>query len=147
MPHENLARASGETYCWITGADLERDHLDVKETPPDVPAFEDDDLDADLVPRSETLWPLPNADMARRHWAERRSQYAADVRHIHGRPVTGETRLSTVETGPMLRRPDLVLELRARTRGRYDVEPRAFARQQRRMMAAGRAALATDDGR
>src|SRR6185295_16451953 len=93
MPYDSLARASGEAYCWITGADLERDHLVVKEAPPDVPAFENDDLDADLVPGPEALWPLPDADAARRHWAERQSSFAPDVRHIHGRPVTGETRL------------------------------------------------------
>ena len=52
----------------------------------------------------------------------------------------GETLLTTIETGPMLRRPDLVLELRVKTRGRYDVETRAFTARQRQMMAAARAA-------
>ena len=146
MQYEKLARASGEAYCWITGADLVRDRLAIEEVPPEVPAFEEDDLDADLVPPPEALWPLPDPEAVRRHWLARCSGFAADVRHIHGRPATAETLLAMIESGPMLRRPDLVLELRAKTRGRYDVEPRAFSRRQRQMMATGRAALSSHDG-
>lgn len=147
MQHEKLARACGEAYCWITGADLGRDGLEKKEAPPEVPPFDEDDLNANLVPPQEALWPLPDPEAVRQHWLARRAIFAADVRHIHGRPVTPETLAAMVETGPMLRRPDLILELRARTRGRYDVEPRAFAARQRQMMAAGRAALLGREGR
>ena len=141
MKHEALARGCGEAYCWITGADLERDRLAVQETPPEVPAFEDDDLDANLVPPPEALWPLPDAEAVRKHWLALRSDWPADVRHIRGRRSNGETLLVTIETGPMLRRPDLILELRVKTRGRYDVEPRAFTQRQRQMMAASRTAV------
>jgi uncharacterized protein (TIGR02270 family) len=140
MQHEPLARASGEAYCWITGADLVRDRLAADEAPHDAPPFEEDDLDADLVPSPETLWPLPDPDAVRRDWLARRPRFIQDARHIQGRPATTDTLLGLIETGPMLRRPDLILELRARTRGRYDVEPRAFAARQRRMMVAGRTA-------
>jgi uncharacterized protein (TIGR02270 family) len=142
MQHQSIARACGEAYCWITGADLERDTLSVKETPPDAPAFEDDDLDADLVPPPEALWPLPDAEAVKKHWLAIRSDWSASVRHIRGKPVSGDTLLTMMETGPMLRRPDLALELRVKTRGRYDVEPRAFTGRQRQMMMAGRAAVA-----
>lgn len=147
MQYEKLARASGEAYCWITGADLVRDGLAAEDIPLEVPAFEEDDLGANLVPPPEALWPLPDPEAARRHWAERRPGFAADGRHVHGRPATTEALLAMVETVPMLRRPDIVLELRAKTRGRYDVETRAFTSRQRQMMAAGRAALAGHDGR
>ena len=50
MQHEQLARAAGEAYCWITGADLTRDHLAAQEPQTEAPAFEDDDLDANLTP-------------------------------------------------------------------------------------------------
>jgi uncharacterized protein (TIGR02270 family) len=146
MQHEKLARACGEAYCWITGADLARDRLAMAEPASEVPAFEDDDLEANLVPAPEALWPLPDADATRRHWVERRAQWAADVRHIRGRPASSDTLIAAVETGPMLRRPDLVLELRAKTRGRYDVETRAFAARQRQMMVVARAALAHAGG-
>jgi uncharacterized protein (TIGR02270 family) len=146
MRHETFARACGEAYCWITGADLVRDRLDRQEVPADVPAFEEDDLEADLVPPPETLWPLPDVDAAQAHWRALVSGFGADVRHIHGRPVTSGLLLAMVESGPMLRRPDLVLELQARFRGSYDVETHAFRARQRQMMAAGRAAVIAGGG-
>ena len=147
MQYEKLARASGEAYCWITGADLERDGLAAEEPPSDVPAFEEEDLDANLVPPPEALWPLPDPEATGRHWSARRADFAADARYIHSRPATRETRVAMVETGPMLRRPDLLFQLAAKTEGQYDVEPRAFTARQRQMMAKGRAALSSPGGR
>ncbi len=146
MHHDTVARACGEAYCWITGADLVRDRLAADETPPDVPAFEDDDLDANLVPEPDALWPLPDPEAVRRDWLGRRSAFAPEMRHIQGRPASDDLRMALVESGPMLRRPDLVLELRVSTQGRYDVETRAFAQRQRHMMTAGRAAVAGTGG-
>jgi uncharacterized protein (TIGR02270 family) len=142
MQHEPLARACGEAYCWMTGADLERDRLALTESSPDAPPFEDDDLDANLVPSPESLWPKPDPEAVRRHWSARKPEWSANVRHVRGRPIAGDTMLRTLETGPMIRRPDLAFELRVKTRGRYDVETRAFAARQRQMMSAGRAAVA-----
>jgi uncharacterized protein (TIGR02270 family) len=144
MEYEALARACGEAYCWITGAELARDRLTVEEMPPEAPAFEDDDLDADLVPPPGALWPLPDVEATRRHWQTRSAAFAADERHIHGRVANGETLMVMVESGPMLRRHDLAFQLRAKSRGRYDVETRAFAARQRQMMAAARAAVSLD---
>jgi uncharacterized protein (TIGR02270 family) len=141
MQHEEAARACGEAYCWITGADLERDKLNAGEHLADAPDFENDDLDANLVPAQESLWPLPDAAAVKKHWLAIRSEWSANVRHIRGKPANGDTLLSMMETGPMLRRPDLALELRVKTRGRYDVETRAFTGRQRQMMMVGRAAV------
>ncbi len=143
MRHEPLARLCGEAYCWITGADLVRDKLEKLGPAEEPPAFEDDDLDANLVPAADELWPMPDVDAAREHWNARRAEFAPDVRYAHGTPVTPAAQMALVETGPMLRRHDLVLELRSRTRGAYDVETRAFSARQRQMMAAARAAAAT----
>jgi uncharacterized protein (TIGR02270 family) len=142
MQHDAVARACGEAYCWMTGADLERDRLAQIDPLVDAPAFEEDDLNADLVPTPEALWPKPDPKAVRQHWLARKSEWSANVRHVRGRPIDGDTLLTTIETGPMLRRPDLVLELVVKTRGRYDVETRAFASRQRQMMSAGRAAVA-----
>ncbi len=146
MKYDELARACGEAYGWITGANLTSDGLDRREEIPDVPAFEDDDLDADLVPPPEAMWPLPDVDKVREHWQARRPAMDPAARHIRGVVASRETLLAAIETGPMLRRPDLVLELSARTRGQYDVETRAFTARQRQMMAAARAAHASDGG-
>jgi uncharacterized protein (TIGR02270 family) len=142
MKHAKLARHAGEAYCHITGADLNRDRLAVIETPPEVPAFEADDLDANLVPQPEESWPLPDVDAVRRHWEAQQASFQPDVRHVHGRIANIEALLAAVETGPMLRRPDLALELAAKSHGRYDVETRAFVQRQRTMLANGRIAIA-----
>ncbi|MGH8176802.1 MAG: hypothetical protein ACREV5_11130 [Steroidobacter sp.] len=147
MQHETLARAAGEAYCWITGADLERDQLAAGEPPTDAPAFEDEDLSADLVPTAEELWPPPALQAVRQHWRDLEPQLATDVRYVRGRPGSIDTLVTAVETGPMLRRPDLLLELAAKTHGAYDVEPCAFASRQRVMMAKGRAALSARGAR
>lgn len=143
MQHEALARAAGEAYCHITGADLERDHLAAQTTPPETPEFEADDLDADLVPTPESLWPLPDAEAVKRHWLSIEAAFAPNVRYLRGQPASTESLLQAIESGPMLRRRDLVLNLAAWTRGAYDVETRAFATRQRTMMAHGRALVGT----
>jgi uncharacterized protein (TIGR02270 family) len=144
MRDPKFARGAGEAYCAITGADLQRDNL-VASDPPDAasaPPLETDDLDADLVPAAHDLWPLPDVEAVRRHWMTRKSSYATGVRHFRGRPVDLSVLVAAIETGPMLRRPNLILEATVRTAGQYDIEPRAFAHVQRRMMVAGRVALA-----
>lgn len=145
MRDPKLARAAGEAYCTITGADLERDRLAAPESsPPDsLPPLEADCLDADLIPAAQDSWPLPDPDAVARHWAATKSKYSPGIRHFRGRPFDLSVLLAAIEDGPMLRRPDLILEAAVRTSGVYDVEPRAFARVQQGMMAAGRNALAS----
>jgi uncharacterized protein (TIGR02270 family) len=145
MRDPKLARAAGEAYCTITGADLARDELAVAEAPAadSLPSFEEDALDADLVPAAQDLWPLPDPAAVGRHWEVVKAKYAPDVRHLRGRPFTLAVLLEAIESGPMMRRPDFILEAAVRTDGVYDVEPRAFTRAQQRMMAVSRSALAS----
>lgn len=140
---QKLARMAGEAYCAITGAGLERDGLAAAEPDdkPSPPAIEADPLDANLVPSAHDLWPLPNPDALRQHWAVTRSRYTPGVRYLGGQPINLSVLVAAIESGPMLRRPGLILEAAIRMAGRYDVEPRAFAHVQRRMMAAGRGAI------
>lgn len=149
MREARLARAAGEAYCAITGAQLERDHLAAAEPAesPSPPPLEADDLDADLVPKAHELWPLPDLTAVQRHWQGIKRQFGAGARHFRGRPADPGTLMAALETGPMLRRADLALELAVRTGGRYDLEPRAFAQAQRTLMQAGRARLAAPAAR
>jgi hypothetical protein len=84
---------------------------------------------------------LPDENKVHGHWHSVNSSYVPGTRHLYGKPVDLGVLVAAVESGPMLRRPDLVAELTIRSGGRYDVEPRAFASIQRRMMAAGRGAM------
>jgi uncharacterized protein (TIGR02270 family) len=143
MEDPMLARLAGEAYCAITGADLARARLTTHDTgeTPSLPPFEEDDLDADLVPKHEELWPLPDPKAVRQHWAGIESRFVPEQRYLRGDPVGVSALVEAVETGPMLRRPDYLFELFVRTQGRYDVEVRATSAIQRHMMASGRARL------
>jgi len=129
MRDPKLARSAGEAYSAITGANLQRDRLMAPE--PEVG-------DADLTAGAPDLWPLPDQDAVRAHWEAAKSRYESGTRHLYGKPIDGNVLTEAIERGPMLRRPELINELAIRSGGRYDVEPRAFARVQRRMMAGGR---------
>jgi len=129
MRDPQLARGAGEAYCAITGADLQRDRLMAPEPESDP---------ADLVPAAHDLWPVPDQEAVRAHWEAARSRYVPGARHLYGKPIDANVLVGAIERGPMLRRPELINELTIRSGGRYDVEPRAFAHVQRRMMAAGR---------
>jgi len=146
MRDPKLARSAGEAYAAITGANLARDNLSAPEPeePASPPPLTTDPLDANLVPAQQDLWPLPDVEAVRRHWASQKSRYQAGVRHLSGRPVNLSVLIGAIESGPMLRRADLIAEAEVRTAGRYDVEPRAFADVQRRMMSAGRGASPAD---
>lgn len=132
MRDPQLARSAGEAYCAITGANLQRDRLVAPEPEVD---------DANLVPAGHDLWPLPDHEAVRAHWEAAKSRFAPGTRHLYGKPVSASELVAAIERGPMLRRPDLINELTIRSGGRYDVEPRAFAHVQRRMMAASRNVL------
>jgi uncharacterized protein (TIGR02270 family) len=129
MRDPKLARSAGEAYSAITGANLQRDRLMAPE--PEVG-------DADLIPAPHDLWPVPDQDAVRAHWEAAKSRYVSGTRHVYGKPIDASVLVGAIERGPMLRRPELINELTIRSGGRYDVEPRAFAHVQRRMMAAGR---------
>lgn len=141
MQDAALARAAGEAYCAITGAELERDRLAAPEPETEPPDFEAEDLDASLLPAPADLWPMPDPEAVRHHWQGIAARFAPGTRYVRGQPASIPALIDAVERGPMLRRPDLLVELFVRTDGRYDVEPRAFRDAQWRMMAAGRAAL------
>lgn len=142
MKNPKLARMGGEAYCTITGANLENDKLTAPEPEdPPTPAFEKDDLDANLVPRPEELWPLPDAALVRRHWAEVAPRFQPGRRYLRGLPHDGQALLSALVGGPMLRRTDHAFEMFVRSEGRFDVETRASAPVQKNMIASSQARL------
>jgi uncharacterized protein (TIGR02270 family) len=144
MQDQVLARLAGEAYAAITGIDLARERLTAKEPAdaPSLPPFEEDNLDADLVPRREELWPLPDAALCAAHWAKIGAEYAPNIRYVRGKPFDLGVLMAAIDKGPMLRRGDYALELYVRTNGACDVETRAAGFTQRRMIAAAHAKLA-----
>jgi uncharacterized protein (TIGR02270 family) len=141
LKHSKLQRMAAEAYAAIVGLDLVRDRMSRPEPDEPTPAFEEDDLDADLVPAREALWPLPDPDALRRHWQDHAGRYQPGIRYVRGAPLDNGTLMSAIETAPMLRRASYVAELRVRSSGKYDVEVKDTRFAQRRMMAAGRSQL------
>jgi uncharacterized protein (TIGR02270 family) len=143
MKNPKLARMGAEAYCTITGANLARDKLEAPEPEEPPPAFEKDDLDANLVPRPEELWPLPDPQLVRKHWVEISPRFQPGRRYLRGAPHDGQSLLAAIVSGPMLRRSDHAFEMYVRSEGRFDVETRASAPVQKGMIASSQARLAT----
>jgi uncharacterized protein (TIGR02270 family) len=138
MTEESVAKLAAEAFCAITGLDLERERLVA--APPDEPAepipLEEEDLDADLVPKAEDLLPSPDVPGVVRWWSRQAGRFAAGKRYLGGRLVDLVVLQDALLRGPMRRRYATALELAVRTAGRYQVETHAFSAEQRRQMSS-----------
>lgn len=137
MAQPELAALAAEAFCAITGLDLEQRGLTVP--PPDAPAepipFEEEDLDADLVPSPDDLLPVPDVAGVNDWWRQHESEFASGQRYLRGRPLALETLRAALDTEPMRRRHAIALELAIRTRGAFRVQTRTFTPEQRRQFA------------
>jgi uncharacterized protein (TIGR02270 family) len=138
MRSDEDAKVAAESFCAITGLSLEREHLIEPEPPgPDEPIpFEQEDLDADLVPTQDELLNRPKVADVLSWWQSHRAQFSTAARYVRGQPRTMRELQNVLETGPMRRRHATALEMSIRTQGRYDVATRAFTAVQRRQMRA-----------
>jgi len=145
MRNPTLGRIAGEAYVAITGADLVRNQLTAPEPEdlPSLPPLEEEDLNANLIPHREHLWPLPDPDACAAHWATIETRFAPETRYVRGQPFTINALMDSIARGPMLRREDHALELYIRTGGACDIEPRAAYSTQRRMITQASARLAS----
>ena len=136
-------RLAAESFCAITGLDL-RDAGLAASAPAsesdEPPAFEDEDLDADLVPREEDRLPVPDVSGLIRWWNRNRSRFDADARYLRGCPVGVGPLVDALAKGPMRRRRPLAFELAVRTQGRVQLETGALIADQRRCLATTGAA-------
>lgn len=83
-----------------------------------LPALDDDDLDADLVPSETLALPLPDGDRVRRWWATRRAAVPEHDRWLAGAPLDGPRLAWGLRELPTRRRHTLALELAMRSAGR-----------------------------
>jgi uncharacterized protein (TIGR02270 family) len=145
LAQQQHAGLATEAFCAITGLDLARAGLIAAraaaededdgagdETPP----FEDDDLDAALVPRAEDRLPEPDVSGMIRWWNGNRARFDPSVRYLGGQPTSLPRLAAALAGGPMRRRAPIAFELAVRTRGRLQIQTRAFLGEQRRRLAA-----------
>ncbi|MBZ4420404.1 TIGR02270 family protein [Myxococcus sp. RHSTA-1-4] len=129
-----LARAAGEAFRFITGADLSERSLEgtAPEAGPDTAEQEDEtpeaESDADLP------WPAPDAVAA--WWAERKRDYHPETRYLLGRPMTPEALREVLGVGRQRERRAAALELAMRHPGQplFDIKAPGF--RQRQWLAA-----------
>jgi uncharacterized protein (TIGR02270 family) len=134
-----LGRLAGEAFCAVTGLVLKRQLALEEPEPPDEPVpFEEEDLEADLVPGPEAALPLPDPAALDAWWKKERARFNSSIRYLAGKPFAPETMLEALRAAPMRRRPSLALELAVSSRGEYKIETRTWVRDQLRMLSERR---------
>jgi len=128
-----VARLAGEAISLITGLELGREGLALEDAPPgeELPALEDDDLEADLSDAPEDALPLPDAGALSRWWEQHGSAYQPGVRLHRGQPATAAGFAASLNSGPMRQRHAVAEELMLRTRGSLMVQSRSWCARQR----------------
>jgi len=99
MTSDRTARAAGETFSLIAGADLARLGLDRK--PPatyeSVPSDDPDDPDVAMDPDEGLPW--PDAEQVDRWWEAHSRRFQEGVRYFMGAPVTREHCIEVLRNG------------------------------------------------
>ncbi|HYO73770.1 MAG TPA: hypothetical protein VEU33_47665, partial [Archangium sp.] len=132
MRQERVAALAGVAFSAITGLRIEgryaaeRQEVEAEQPIP----LEQEDLDADLVPKPEDDLPLPQVDAVTDWWREVRPRMDARQRHLEGRAFTPQVLLDALASASMRRRHALALELALRSRGALQVPTRAFLERQ-----------------
>ncbi|OJH33679.1 hypothetical protein BON30_47430 [Cystobacter ferrugineus] len=131
---ERTRRVAGESFRFITGADLSERPLEGSalegagdEAESDAEVLE---MDAD----SELPWPAPEVVAA--WWAERKEDFHSEVRYLLGHPMTPESLREGLRLGRQRERRSAALELAMRYPGQplFDVGAPGF--RQRQWLAA-----------
>jgi len=145
MANRTFSKVAAESFCAITGLDLALEKLIVPENEPTglVP-FEEDDLDADLVPTLDAELPMPDVDGVKRWWKRKRKDFAPKQRTIAGQPASLLSLHARLVNGPMRRRHGLAFEFAVRTGGKHQIRTRAFTQTQRAQLKAAETVFIED---
>ena len=140
LSQERHVKLAAEAFYAITGLDLKANGLLAPPPPePDEIPFEQENLDANLEPGPEDLLPMPDIAGVIGWWNKERPRFDEETRYLAGRPVTMELLHKLLLSGPMRRRHAMAVELAVATRGRVQVETRAWVPEQRQQLAVSSA--------
>lgn len=139
LDDDECAALAAEAFCGITGLSTREPGCWVAEPRPDeseeasaaLPAFDDDDLDADLVPPAEAELPKPDAEGIRRWWEAHRSRFSDRYRYVNGALWDLPGAISGLRHSSMRRRHAVALEIAIRTKGRHRVPTSGLTSSQR----------------
>ena len=144
LAHSNvrLRKLATDSIAWIGGFNPADSHFrlspkDVAEKEPNsLPAFDEDDLGANLELEGVDALPIPNADAVTQWWRRNRDRLAGYGRSVLGRSFSPDGVIAALRHGPLWRRHALADELRAGTHGKQHVSTDAFSSRQIRQIAA-----------
>ncbi|MFP2959949.1 TIGR02270 family protein [Myxococcus sp. 1LA] len=138
-----VARLAGEAFSAMTGLQLEGVYaLPPGEQPEGapLPPEQQEDLDADLVPKPKDDLPWPCIGAVRYWWKEARPRFHAERRYLNGQLLEAPVLLEALTHGPMRRRHVLARELAIRSKGQHRIPTRAFTQRQWAALAQARVA-------
>lgn len=111
MDDPDLSRLAGESFCWITGADLAAQNLDARPAPehaPDIEHDTDDSTDDETAALGEDDdLPWPDVARIRAWWATQSTMHAAAASHqrlFEGQPPSGAHATDILRHGTQRRR-------------------------------------------
>jgi uncharacterized protein (TIGR02270 family) len=136
MAVDDLARAAGEAFSFITGVDLTASGLSAQR-PDGFESGPTDDVDDDNVamdPDENLPWPEPQA--VRTWWSRHRGRFMPGHRYLAGSPVDANTLHNVLVRGTQRQRAAAALELVLQNPGQPLFEVRARADQQQRTLAS-----------
>ncbi|OJH41953.1 TIGR02270 family protein [Cystobacter ferrugineus] len=129
----SVARLAGEAFSAMTGLRLEGAYaLPPGEQPEGAPPppEQQEDMEANLVPKPEDDLPWPCIGAVRHWWKEARLRFEVGGRYLDGHLLQGPVLLNALTHGPMRRRHVLARELAIRSQGQHRVPTRAFTQRQ-----------------
>lgn len=132
-----LAQLAAEAFCAITGLDLEAEGLlapDADGAPEEPIPFEQEDLDADLVPGPDELLPRPDAEGVASWWRAHAGGFRSGERYLRGRPLQLATLHDALRREPLRRRHAIALDLAVRSHGQLQLQTRTFTHEQERQL-------------
>ena len=134
MANDELARAAGESFTMITGADLA--YLDLERDRPEGfesgPTESPDDDDVAMDPDDNLPWPDPKLIEA--WWSKRSSEFKAGQRYLIGKPMTPENLQWVLRHGRQRQRAAAALELAIADPKAPLFEVRASAMRQKQIL-------------
>jgi uncharacterized protein (TIGR02270 family) len=135
MEEPLLARAAGEAFTMITGADLAAEGLRGK--PPEKfepgPSDDPDSEATEMDPDENLAWPAPDA--VRAWWKAHAGGFPQGTRHLLGKPVGEDWLRAILRTGKQRQRAAAALELALMRAGQPLFEVRAPGFRQQNVLA------------
>jgi uncharacterized protein (TIGR02270 family) len=136
MTVADWARVAGESFTFITGADLALSHLEIEAPPGSAGGSTDSPEDEDVAMDPDENLPWPDPALVRAWWDKHKQEFAAGTRHLLGQPMTVESLMEILRSGRQRQRAAAALELVLRDpKGKTPLfEIRAPGLRQQRML-------------